>query len=275
MRNIKFDFQGYNVVVTGGASGIGQSTALEFAKSGASVAVIDRDPADETLAAAESFGGKVKAYRADISDGEQVNAAAQAILKDFGNKADILFCNAGVGQAVDTRGSCEKAPDEEWMRGYSINTVGAIRTTRAFIPVLKERKFGKIVITASIAAYLPDPIKPVYCVTKLATIEYALCLAKEMGPYNVNVNVLNPGLVYTAIYSKGTAMALKDLYPDQFGDCVTGEDVVNKMGASYSVMQRAQKVEDCAYTVQFLCSEESKEITGQIFNVDSGVVVNV
>jgi NAD(P)-dependent dehydrogenase (short-subunit alcohol dehydrogenase family) len=272
MRNIKFDFQGYHVVVTGGSSGIGQSTALEFAKAGAKIAVIDRDAADETLEMAAKFGGEIKAYRADVSSDDQIKTAAQEILLDFEDKVDVLFCNAGVGQAVETRGGCAIAPDEEWLRGYNINTLGIIRTTRAFMPAMKLKKFGKIVMTASIAAYLPDPIKPVYCVTKLATIEYALCFAKEMGPYNVNVNVLNPGLVYTAIYSKGTAMALKDLYPEQFKDCKTGEEVVNKMGAG-SALQRAQKVEDCAYTVQFLASEEAKEITGQVFNVDSGIVL--
>lgn len=275
MRNIKFDFTGYNVVVTGGASGIGQSTALEFAKAGANVAVIDRDAADETISKAAEFGSVIKGYRADVSNGAEIEAAAAEILKAFDRKIDVLFCNAGVGQAVDTRGSCGKAPDEEWLRGYNINTLGIIRTTRAFTPAMKEKKFGKIVITASIAAYIPDPVKPVYCVTKLATIEYALCLAKEMGEFNVNVNVLNPGLVYTAIYSKGTALALKDLYPDQFQDCVTGEDVVQKMGSANSALRRAQQPEDCAYTVQFLCAEESKELTGQIFNVDSGIVMNV
>lgn len=275
MRNITFNFQGYHVVVTGGASGIGQSTALEFAKAGAWVAVIDREAAEETLEKAAVFGGKVKAYRADVGSNEQIQDAAQAILQDFDNKVDVLFCNAGVGQAVETRGSCGKAPDEEWMRGFNINTIGVIRTTRAFIPAMKENRFGKIVITSSIAAYLPDPIKPVYCVSKLATIEYALCLAKEMGPFNVNVNVINPGLVYTAIYSKGTAMALKNLYPEDFKDCETGEEVVQKMGAANSALKRAQQPEDCAYTVQFLCSEESKEMTGQVFNVDSGIVMNV
>lgn len=92
MRNITFNFQGYHVVVTGGASGIGQSTALEFAKAGATVAVIDRDAADETLEKAAAFGGKVKAYRADVSSNEQIQAAAEAILQDFDNKVDVLFC---------------------------------------------------------------------------------------------------------------------------------------------------------------------------------------
>lgn len=274
-RNIKFDFTGYNVVITGGASGIGQSTALEFAKAGANVAVLDRDASTETIAKAAALGLNVKGYQADVSNGEQMDAACTQILKDFDDKVDVLFCNAGVGQDVATRGACEKAPDEEWMRGYNINTLGVIRTTRAFIPSMKKKRFGKIIVTASIAAYLPDPIKPVYCVTKLATTEYALCLAKEMGEFNVNVNVLNPGLVYTAIYSKGTAMALKKLQPGAFDDCNTGEEVVQKMGAVNSALRRAQQPEDCAYTVQWLSSEESKELTGQIFNIDSGIVMNV
>ena len=274
-RNITFDFSDYHVVITGGASGIGQSTAIEFAKAGAKVAVIDRDPATETEEKAAALGLTIQSYQADVSSGEQMEAVGQEILKAFDNRVDVLFCNAGVGQDVATRGACEKAPDEEWLRGYNINTVGVIRTTKAFIPAMKENLFGKIIITSSIAAYLPDPIKPVYCVTKLATIEYALCLAKEMGEFNVNVNVINPGLVYTAIYSQGTAMALKKLQPGMFDDCETGEEVVQKMGAANSALRRAQQPEDCAYTVQYLASEESKELTGQIFNIDSGIVMNV
>ncbi len=275
MGNIQFQFQGYHVVVTGGASGIGQAAALEFAKAGAQVAVIDRDPAQETEEKGIGLPGEIKSYRADLSKGEQVDSAAKQILQAFDGKVDILFCNAGVGQALGTRGSCEKPPDQEWLRLYDINTVGVIRTTRAFLPAMKQQKFGKIVITASTAAYRPDPVKAVYCVTKLASIQYALCLAKELGPYNINVNVLNPSLVYTHIYSTGTALALRELYPDRFQGCTTGEEVLQRMTESSSVFQRLQRPEDCAYTVAFLCTEEAKEITGQIFNVDSGTVMNL
>lgn len=275
MGNIRFDFQGCSAVITGGASGIGQAAALEFAKAGADVAVLDRDTAEETLEKAAGLPGRVQGYRADVSKGAEVERAAAQILEAFQNKVDILFCNAGVGQAVETRGSCEMAPDEEWLRLYDINTVGVIRTTRAFLPAMKARKFGKIVMTASTAAYRPDPVKPVYCVTKLAVIQYALCLAKEMGPYGINVNVLNPSLVYTPIYSKGTALALKQLYPDQFQDCSTGEEVLQRMSESRSVFRRTQTPEDCACAAAFLCAEEAKEITGQILNVDSGNVMKV
>ncbi len=275
MPNIQFQFQGYHVVITGGASGIGQATALVFAGAGAQVAVIDRDPATETEAKASNLSGTVKGYQADLAKAQDVAAAADAILKDFDGRVDILFCNAGVGQALDTRGSCEKPPDEEWIRLYDINTVGVIRTTRAFLPAMKARQFGKIVITASTAAYRPDPVKAVYCVTKLASIQYALCLAKELGEDNINVNVLNPSLVYTHIYSTGTALALRELYPDRFQGCNTGEEVLQRMTEGSSAFKRIQRPEDCANMVAFLCTEEAKEITGQIFNVDSGTVMKL
>ena len=90
-RNITFDFSDYHVVITGGASGIGQSTAIEFAKAGAKVAVIDRDPATETEAKAAALGLTIQSYQADVSSGEQMEAVGQEILNAFDNRVDVLF----------------------------------------------------------------------------------------------------------------------------------------------------------------------------------------
>ena len=100
MGNIRFDFQGCSAVITGGASGIGQAAALELATAGADGAVLDRDTAEETLEKAAGLPGRVQGYRADVSKGAEVERAAAQILEAFQNKVDILFCNAGVGQAV-------------------------------------------------------------------------------------------------------------------------------------------------------------------------------
>jgi len=272
MGNITFNFKGYHVVITGAASGIGFTSAEEFAKAGADIALIDFN-AEGVKAAAEkiaALGVNARPYVADVSKADQVDAACALIIEDFGGKVDVVFCNAGAGQKLETRGSAEKPGDEEWERLYQINTMGDIRVTRAFIPLMKQQKFGKILINSADAAYRPDPVKACYCVTKIASLDYGLILAKELGPYNINVNILSPGFVYTAIYSTGTALAMKNFYSG-LEDCKTGEDVLNTL-SKQCLIPRPQTTQDIAYSAMFLCSEEAKQITGQVIHPDAGLV---
>ena len=274
MSNIKFDFKGKNVVITGAATGLGRATALEFAKAGANVAVCDfnEEKASETVKMAADFGIKAKFYPVDVRSIEQIEAARDAILKDFGT-VDFLINNAGVGpKGSENMGPpLEKVSDEDWERLFSINTFGMIKMARAFLPTFREKKAGKIVNIASISAFLPGPMMPHYSASKSATINFTHSLSVEMGPYNVNVNCVNPGFIYTNIYSDGGALDVKAARKGQYDDCDTGEEVMNKM-ASQSAMRRPQKAEDIANAIMFLCSDEAREITGQLFNVDSGIV---
>jgi glycosyltransferase involved in cell wall biosynthesis len=186
------------------------------------------------------------------------------------SKIDILFCNAGVSAREDRLGPpFTMIPVVEFERLMTLNVYGLIRVTQAFLETFKAQKEGKIVCTASISGYMPSVMMPQYSMSKISVMNIAQTLAKELGPYNVNVNVLNPGFVYTPMYEKG-GMWIKNKMNAAFADCKDSKDVMEKL-ASQSVFRRSQSPDDMANTVLFLCSEGAKEITGQVFNVDSGI----
>jgi len=108
---------------------------------------------------------------------------------------------------------------------------------------------------------------PQYSASKLAVLSFVKSLALELGPYNINVNAIAPGYVYTPIYHE--AIRLKQYQPGQFDDCETSEDVMNKM-ARNSALMRAQTDDDMANAIMILCADETENITGQCLVVDSG-----
>jgi len=272
MGNIGWNFRGKTVVITGASGGIGRETALRFARAGASLAICDLDPAGGLETAQQCLqAGAAHAsfYHMDVGCDASVVKAGENILNDFGC-VDILFSNAGIfprymGPPLNS------IPDLEWERVFSINTLGMVRVCRTFAPAMKERRQGKIVLTSSISMNMPNPATMPYSASKIATANFAQAFSLEMGPYNVNVNVVCPGYVFTGIYANGTGMRFKERRSNAFSDCSDDRSVMNKM-ASTSALGRPQGAEDIANAVMFLCSDEASEITGQIINVDSGMI---
>lgn len=270
MGNITWNFKDKVAVITGAASGIGRSTAVEFSKAGAFVAVCDFDftGAQETAKLIKDVGGNAKAYKMDVTKNEDILTAKDAIMNDFGT-VDFLFSNAGISSKI-MGPPLENSPDWDWENTFAVNTFGMVKVCRAFVPIMKEKKSGKIVLTSSIAAYLSTPVTMPYAGSKIAAISFGQALSIEMGNFNVNVNIICPGFVYTKIYSDGTGLRFREKNPalQQFND---NESVMNAM-ASTSALHRPQSAEDMANTVMFLCSQEASEITGQVFCVDSGII---
>lgn len=272
MGSVSYNFKGDVAVITGAATGIGRGTAVAFAKAGAKIAICDfnEEKGRETAQLCLEAGADIaNFYKVDVTSGEQFAAAREAILKDYGT-VDILFSNAGIAQ--NNLGSPTTLDLAEWTKLFNVNVFGMIRACQTFAPIMKEKKAGKIVLTASIAAYMPSDILPAYSSSKMAAINYAQSLSLELGAYNINVNVLNPGYVYTPIYSEGGAMKIRDANAAKLGHFKTGEEVLNAIAMVNSSMHRAQTVEDMANAVLFLCSQGASELTGQVLNVDSGVI---
>lgn len=270
----KYDFTGDVAVVTGAASGIGRGTALAFAEAGADVAVCDfnAEKGEETAKLCRDKGVKSKFYKLDVTDTANVEAVRDEILKDFG-KVTCLHSNAGISQ--DVMGPpINDIPDATWEKVFNVNLFGTVKVCRAFAEPMKAAKYGKIVITASVAAFQQSPIMPVYNCSKISAISFMSTLCKELGDYNINVNAINPGYVYTPIYSDGGALrvreksALLQKLPED------PEAVMNAIAAG-SALHRPQKVEDMANGVLFLCSETSREISGVYLNIDSGAICRI
>ena len=271
--NVKFDFSGDIVVIIGAATGIGRGTALEFAKAGATLIVCDYNEAKgkETIELAKEAGApKAAFYPINTTDADSVAKARDAIINDFG-RIDCMFINAGVSAANDQLGPplCGIAFDD-FKRVFEVNFFGTLRCLQAFEPVFIKQKAGKIVVTASISAHMLNPTMPQYSASKRAIINLVQATSKELGAFNVNINVLNPGFVYTPMYQNG-GMAFKDKFPDRFATENDPESIMKKL-ASQSVFKRPQTPQDMANAVMWLCSDGSKEITGQELNVDSGII---
>lgn len=269
--SIKYDYNDKNVVVTGAAKGLGKAIATKFVEAGANVAIVDFDE-ESGLKTAEELGArgsKVIFHKTDISNVDSVNEMAKYVLETFGT-VDILVNNAGtapkfVGPPLPTLDS------EDWQRVYNVNVVGMVNVCKAFYKNFYVKKGGKIVNIASIAGFMPTPVIPQYAASKAAAMNFTHALAQEMGNFNVNVNCVNPGYIYTDIYVHN-GLKIKSVLPHLFQDCETSEEVVNKM-ARDSVLHRAQEPDDIAYAVLFLASDEAKNITGQSLNVDSGKIL--
>jgi NAD(P)-dependent dehydrogenase (short-subunit alcohol dehydrogenase family) len=270
--NINYNFSGKVAVVTGAAGGLGKAVAMQFCKFGAKVIICDvkEEMAEETLEEIKQAGGTAIFCYTDITSEESVAAMKKTVLDTYGT-IDILINNAGIGPSPYKNGPpMTNIPIEEWQKLIQVNILGMIRVTYAFYDVFKEKREGKIVCTASIAGYLPSPLQPHYSLTKIGVMSFAQSLSQDLGPYNINVNVVNPGFIYTPIYHR--ALEWKEMRPQQFEKCETPQDVMMQMARNMSAMQRAQEPEDIANAVMFLCSDGAKEMTGQNINVDSGII---
>ena len=260
--------------MTGAAQGIGRGSALAFARAGATVAICDLNAEKGEAVAQEcrDLGVQAKFYKLDVTNTENVRAVRDEILKDFG-KISCLHSNAGISQDVFGPPLTD-VPDETWEKTYAVNVFGAVKVCREFSVPMKEARYGKIVITASVAAYSQSFVMSAYSSSKLAALSVMVTLAKELGSYNINVNAVNPGFVYTPMYANEEgSKQLKSKAPalQKFGD---PHEVMAALAAN-SALKREQTPEDLANGVLFLCSDSSKEITGQVLQVDSGHICRI
>ncbi len=264
---IKFDFQGKNVLISGASTGIGKTTALEFAKAGANVIVADfnEDEGKKTAQECSDLGTNSKFYHTDVSNEDAVQAMAKQVLSDYGY-VDFMLSNAGV--SGKKFGNPFKNLDPKDIRHvFEVNVMGFVNMVQAFYDNFATRKQGKIVVTSSVAAFQSVALIPHYAASKLAVLSFMRSVALEMGRYNVNVNAIAPGYVYTPIYYD--AIKFKTLRPEVFGKCETSEEVMNLM-ASASPLRRPQTEMDMANAMMFLCSEAADNITGHCLTIDSG-----
>ena len=235
------------VVVTGGASGIGQATALAFAAHGARVAVLDVDASLGAAVVKASSG--IDFFQADVSDPREMQAVADGVLKRYGRPADILVSNAGI---EDNRsGNLLTMPDAVLRKIVEVNLYGGINSARAFAPAMPDG--GKIVFVSSLQAFMVSLPGTSYQASKAGLIGVAKALAVELGPRRINVNVICPGGVAT----------------EGMGAVRAGDNGLDDFRRNTPLGRRARS-EEIAYPILFLCSEWASYMTGQIVQVDGG-----
>ena len=241
-------------IVTGAGregKGIGRSIALALARDGADIVIADFVPeaAEAVAEEVKSLGRRAIAVRANVADPADVEAMVQQTLDEFG-RIDILVNNAGI-----TRDALiPRMSEQDWDLVINTNLKGAFNCTKAVArPMLKQRG-GKIVNMASVMGIIGNTGQANYSASKAGIIGLTKTTAKELGSRGINVNAVAPGFIQTA---------MTDELPESVRENISGQIPLSRLGTP----------EDVAQLVVFLCADDSDYITGQVVNVDGGMVM--
>jgi NAD(P)-dependent dehydrogenase (short-subunit alcohol dehydrogenase family) len=239
--DMPLDFSARRVVITGGANGIGRAAAEYFVRAQARVVLLDL-PRENPSAIAASFGAK--GLDVDVTD-----SAAMARIFDASGPPDILLVNAGIAGFAPLA----ETSDELWQRSLDVNLTGAFHALRAAVPLMKARRRGAIVITASTNSYDGEPNLSAYNATKAALLALVRTLAGELGPWRIRVNAVCPGLIRTRL--------TESLYADEAQSRAYFREIP---------LGRGGEAEEVARAIAFLASDEASFITGTTLVVDGG-----
>lgn len=233
-------------LVTGGGRGIGKELCAGLAAAGARVAAADIGP----------ITGVELGVVMDVTDYRSVSAGVARVLETFGH-IDLLVNNAALYGGM-TRAPFEELPEEEWDRMMAINVKGIWNVTRAVVPSMRERGYGKIVNIASTVIFFGQANMLHYVASKGAVLAMTRSLARELGPSEIRVNAIAPGFTL----SEASRESLKR----------PGREQALEHSRAQTALQRLQEPADLVGTVQFLLSPLSDSITGQTVNVDGGFI---
>lgn len=240
--------------ITGAGHGIGRAFGLAFAGEGTAVAVAEIDPqrAEQTAGEITQQGGRALAIPCDVGDAAQVQAAIQRTLQEFG-QIDILINDA---VSPHLTGSLEELEDVQWDDNLRVNVKGSFYCSKAVVPHMKQRRYGKIISMASIVGRRGSaaPASAAYAASKGAIIALTATMARELGPYNINVNAIAPGMIATP----------------RWLDARTPEQVEQTVQAT--AKKRMGQPEDLTALALLLASDASSYITGQTITVDGGML---
>lgn len=247
-------------VVTGASRGIGLAVTKAFVDAGAHVVAGSRTPGKDLLALEEA--GHVTYVSVDLArprGGEDLIAAAARR-----GGVDILVNN--VGGATPRPAGFVGITDDEWQASWELNMMGIVRPTRAAVPEIQRRGGGSIVIIGSINAYYPGAVTYDYCATKAAVTNLAKALSNELGPLNIRVNSISPGLVMTEKWIEG---GLADGLAAANGE--PADDVLANIMED-TPTGRFTTREQVADLVLFLASDRAGNINGSDYRIDGGFV---
>jgi len=274
--------KGKVALVTGGARGLGRGYALRLAGLGADIAILDRNlrgfevyefekermTAPSVMDECEALGVRAMGLEVDLTGRAATEKAIAKIVKKMG-RMDIAVCNAGGGTIIfanevkpkdprserkgetgpvdiTTTGTAADCPQEMLTRVLDINLMTCMYTCMAVVPYMKKQKSGKIVTVASTAGLMPNAGYHPYGTAKSAIIFYTRALAQELGPHNINVNCIAPGIIRTG--RMGDRSAMTDRIP----------------------LRREGTIEDCVNVVEFLVTDLSDYVTGATIAIDGG-----
>jgi 3-oxoacyl-[acyl-carrier protein] reductase len=258
---MEISLAGRSAIITGGSKGLGLAMAVQFAASGADVAVLARSPdgLEEAKAAISATAkGRVAGFQCDVSKADDVKCGYDAAMGAFG-KVDIMVNNAGISRAM----AFEQITDEIWQDDLDLKLFAAIRFARLVMPQMKERRWGRIINVLNIGAKAPRAGGAPTAVSRAAGMALTKVLSGEGAPHNVLVNAMLVGQIVSDQWVRRHKAMQAQGANESF------EDYAAKLGANIP-MKRLGKAEEFAAMACFLCSEQGGYITGTAINVDGG-----
>jgi 3-oxoacyl-[acyl-carrier protein] reductase len=244
--------KGKTAVVTGGARGIGRAIAMTLAAEGANIVInytSSSKAAEEVVEEAKKLGVSALAVKADVSKNDEIENLVKEVLNNF-DSIDILVNNAGI-----TRDNLLiRMSEEDFQEVIDINLKGAFICTKHISKVMMKQRYGKIINIASVVGVMGNAGQSNYAASKAGLIGFTKSVAKELAKRNINCNAVAPGYIETDMTAS---------LPEK----VREEFMIN------IPMARGGSPQDVANVVLFLSSKYSDYITGQVINIDGGMVM--
>ena len=239
-------------IVTGGSRGIGKEVAKKLASLGSNVVInyiSTEEEAINTKNEIESLGVKCLVAKCDVSKSEEVNKMVEMSIKEFGH-VDILVNNAGITKD----GLLMRMKEEDFDKVIDVNLKGVFNCTKAVTKHMIKRRYGKIINMTSVVGIIGNIGQSNYCASKAGVIGFTKSTARELASRNININAIAPGFIDTD---------MTKVLSDELKQNMLNNIPKNTFGTP----------EDIANVVAFLASDISSYITGQVINVDGGMVM--
>jgi len=237
-------------IITGGARGIGKTIAMELADAGSDIVIFDvLDEGVDTAREIEKKGRKAGFYKVDITDLDAVNSVVEKVLKEFG-RIDILVNNAGITR--DTL--LMRMEESDFDLVIKVNLKGTFNCTKAVLKPMMKARWGRIINISSIIGLMGNAGQANYAASKAGIIGFTKSVAKELGKRNITVNAIAPGFIRTPMTEK-----LSDEVKESYFKLIP--------------LGRFGEPEDVAKVVRFLASDDAGYITGQVIQVDGGLLM--
>ena len=254
--------KGKSAIVTGSTSGIGLAYARALAAEGADVVINGFGPADaietERKKIETDFGVKALYSPADMTKPDEIAAMVKLAADSFGGP-DILINNAGIQHVAPV----DEFPPEKWDAIIAINLTAAFHAIRQAVPLMKAKKWGRIISTASAHSLVASPFKSAYVTAKHGIAGLTKTVALEVATHGITVNCISPGYVWTPLVEKQIPDTMK-------ARGLTREQVINDVILDAQPTKEFVTVEQVAALAVFLCGDAAKSITGANISMDGG-----